>query len=248
MKAEHRRQQADQERQRRDQRADQRGVRPSAPGRAGQGARATPSRPLFNLMLRLNRFGRMALSREDLVASLKDINVGGVTDPIKTGDGYQILRVDSRTPAGTAATFNENRVREAMLMEVRGAVDSQGNVIAWDYHVWTPTHSSRPNASGGSLLGGSLAGISAGKPSHSGADRNANHTYDFQNNRVMVHWLNSSPIRASALRGLGSPQNTFANESFMDELAALTIAARRRGRDERGRVICLDHSGLRPAA
>lgn len=38
--------------------------------------------------------------------------------------------------------------------------------------------------------------------------------------QVIVHWLNSSPIRASALRGLGSPQNTFANESFMDELAA----------------------------
>jgi CO/xanthine dehydrogenase Mo-binding subunit len=61
--------------------------------------------------------------------------------------------------------------------------------------------------------------MSAGKPNQSGADRNANHTYNFQNNRVMVHWLNSSPIRASALRGLGSPQNTFANESFMDELA-----------------------------
>src|SRR5215813_6630341 len=107
----------------------------------------------------------------------------------------------------------------AMVMEVRGAVDSQGNVIAWDYHVWTPTHSSRPNASGGSLLAGSLVGISAGKPNQSGADRNANHAYDFPNNRVIVHWLNSSPIRASALRGLGSPQNTFANESFMDELA-----------------------------
>src|SRR5262249_25736006 len=51
----------------------------------------------------------------------------------------------------------------AMVMEVRGAVDSQGNVMAWDYQVWTPTHSSRPNASGGSLLAGSLAGISAGK-------------------------------------------------------------------------------------
>ena len=107
----------------------------------------------------------------------------------------------------------------AMVMEVRGAVDSQGNVVAWDYEVWTPTHSSRPNASGGSLLAGSLAGISAGKANQSGADRNANHTYNFQNNRVMVHWLNSSPIRASALRGLGSPQNTFANESFIDELA-----------------------------
>ena len=107
----------------------------------------------------------------------------------------------------------------AMVMDVRGAVDSQGNVTAWDYQVWTPTHSSRPNASGGSLLAGSLAGISAGKANQSGADRNANHTYDFQNNRVIVHWLNSSPIRASALRGLGSPQNTFANESFIDELA-----------------------------
>ena len=106
-----------------------------------------------------------------------------------------------------------------MVMDVRGAVDSQGNVTAWDYQVWTPTHSSRPNASGGSLLAGSLAGISAGKANQAGADRNANHTYDFQNNRVMVHWLNSSPIRASALRGLGSPQNTFANESFIDELA-----------------------------
>ena len=108
----------------------------------------------------------------------------------------------------------------AMVMDVRGGVDSQGNVVAWDYQVWTPTHSSRPNSSAGSLLAGSLAGMPTGKPNQSGADRNANHTYNFQNNRVMVHWLNSSPIRASALRGLGSPQNTFANESFMDELAA----------------------------
>ena len=38
--------------------------------------------------------------REDLTASLKDVKVGGITDPIKAGDGYQILRVNSRTPAG----------------------------------------------------------------------------------------------------------------------------------------------------
>ena len=107
----------------------------------------------------------------------------------------------------------------AMVIDVAGGLDSQGNVIAWDYRVWTPTHSSRPNASAGSLLAGSLAEMPAGKPNQSGADRNANHNYNFQNNRVTVHWLNSSPIRASALRGLGSPQNTFANESFMDELA-----------------------------
>ncbi|HEX6716259.1 MAG TPA: peptidyl-prolyl cis-trans isomerase [Pyrinomonadaceae bacterium] len=55
--------------------------------------------------------------REDLAATLKDVKAGGVTEPIKTGDGYQILRVDARTPAGTTATFNDNRVREAMLGE-----------------------------------------------------------------------------------------------------------------------------------
>ena len=107
----------------------------------------------------------------------------------------------------------------AMVMEVRGGLDQQGNVTAWNFEGWTPTHSNRPNGSAGSLLAGSLAGMSAGKANLSGAERNANHTYNFTNNRVMVHWLNSSPLRASALRGLGSPQNTFTNESFMDELA-----------------------------
>jgi CO/xanthine dehydrogenase Mo-binding subunit len=37
---------------------------------------------------------------------------------------------------------------------------------------------------------------------------------------VTSHPVSSFPIRTSSLRGLGSPQNSFANESFMDELAA----------------------------
>lgn len=55
--------------------------------------------------------------REDLLAALKDVKAGGVTEPIRTNEGYQILRVDARTPAGTTPVFNENRVRESMLME-----------------------------------------------------------------------------------------------------------------------------------
>ena len=58
--------------------------------------------------------------REDLVAALKNVKVGGVTDPIKAGDGFQILKVDERTPAGSTPTFNDNRVREAMLGERQG--------------------------------------------------------------------------------------------------------------------------------
>ena len=55
--------------------------------------------------------------REDLVNALKDVKIGGITDPIKTGDGFQILRVDGRTPPAATPTFNDNRVREAMLGE-----------------------------------------------------------------------------------------------------------------------------------
>ena len=55
--------------------------------------------------------------REDLAAALKDVKAGGVTDPIRTNEGYQILRVDTRTPAGTTPTFNDNRVRETMLLD-----------------------------------------------------------------------------------------------------------------------------------
>ena len=57
--------------------------------------------------------------REDLVKSLSSVQVGNVTEPIRTPDGYQILRIDARTPAGSTPTFNENRVREAMLMETQ---------------------------------------------------------------------------------------------------------------------------------
>ncbi|MBC8032084.1 MAG: peptidyl-prolyl cis-trans isomerase [Pyrinomonadaceae bacterium] len=55
--------------------------------------------------------------REDIAASVKNVKVGGVSEPLRSNDGYQILRVDERTSAGTSATFNENRVREAITME-----------------------------------------------------------------------------------------------------------------------------------
>jgi peptidyl-prolyl cis-trans isomerase SurA len=58
--------------------------------------------------------------REDIANSVKNVKVGGVSDPLRTNDGYQILRVDERPPGSTTATFNENQVREAITIE-RGA-------------------------------------------------------------------------------------------------------------------------------
>ena len=109
----------------------------------------------------------------------------------------------------------------AMVVDVRGAVDGQGKVSAWDYTVWTSTHSTRPGGQAANLLPGML--VSPPPPDAqnglTGGDRNAPTNYTFANNRVTVHWLTHSPIRVSALRSLGAMANTFANESFMDELA-----------------------------
>ena len=55
--------------------------------------------------------------REDLVDSIKNVKVGGVSDVIKTSEGYQILKVDERTAAGTTPSFNDNQVREQMMYE-----------------------------------------------------------------------------------------------------------------------------------
>jgi parvulin-like peptidyl-prolyl isomerase len=54
--------------------------------------------------------------REDIAAAIRNIKVGGISQPVKTNDGYQILRVDERIPA-TTGVFNQNRVREAMTIE-----------------------------------------------------------------------------------------------------------------------------------
>ena len=55
--------------------------------------------------------------REDIAAAIKIVKVGGVSDPLRTNDGYQILRVDERTAASDASVFNENQVREAITIE-----------------------------------------------------------------------------------------------------------------------------------
>ena len=40
--------------------------------------------------------------RPDIAAAIKNVKAGAVTDPFKTDEGYQILRVDTRT-AGSSA-------------------------------------------------------------------------------------------------------------------------------------------------
>jgi CO/xanthine dehydrogenase Mo-binding subunit len=115
----------------------------------------------------------------------------------------------------------------AMVMEVHGGLDSQGNVVAWDYHVWSPSHTRRPRFAAQLVTAQLLSGGPApGARGSFGAERNARTNYAFPSQtaqpaqRVTVHYVPNSFLRVSSFRSLGGSMNTFANESFIDELAA----------------------------
>jgi peptidyl-prolyl cis-trans isomerase SurA len=55
--------------------------------------------------------------RPDIAAAVKRVNPGGVSEPLKTDEGYQILRVDARTAGSNTPTFIENSVREVITRE-----------------------------------------------------------------------------------------------------------------------------------
>lgn len=109
----------------------------------------------------------------------------------------------------------------AMVMEVSAGLDGQGRVVAWDYHVWSPSHVARARFAGQLVTAQLIAGKPAPQSRFSfGAERNAPTNYSFPVQRVTVHYLGNSLLHASSFRSLGGAENTFANESFMDELAA----------------------------
>jgi CO/xanthine dehydrogenase Mo-binding subunit len=115
----------------------------------------------------------------------------------------------------------------AMVMDVVAGLDGGGRIVGWDYAVWTPTHSSRPGggaAGAANFVAAQLTGATPATRPSLGGDRNARHTYSIPSTRVVAHLLQSAPLRTSSFRGLGSPQNSFANESFMDELALAAAA------------------------
>jgi nicotinate dehydrogenase subunit B len=113
----------------------------------------------------------------------------------------------------------------AMVTKATAGLDANGNIVDWDYAVWSNTHSTRPGGAGSMLAGQSLAQpfpMPEPKPlpqPEGGGDRNAIPLYRLPSARVMHHFLPDMPLRVSALRALGAYMNVFSVESFMDELA-----------------------------
>ncbi len=116
-----------------------------------------------------------------------------------------------------------------MVMELKGSLDASGRVVDWNHELWSYTHVTRPgfdrdgvNLTAAWLINNPLpAGPAINIPQPSGgSDRNALPLYVFPQQKVTNHLLLDTPIRTSALRGLGAYPNVFALESFMDEMAA----------------------------
>ena len=113
----------------------------------------------------------------------------------------------------------------AMLTEAKAALDAGGNIVGWEYDVWSNAHSTRPGNAGSLLPSWHLATPFAPQVPQpiplpeGGGDRNAIPLYKLPNARVVHHFIPAMPVRVSALRALGAYMNVFSIESFIDELA-----------------------------
>jgi CO/xanthine dehydrogenase Mo-binding subunit len=118
----------------------------------------------------------------------------------------------------------------AQLLDLRGGIDAEGRIVAWETQMWLPTSTpgNRP------ILAVDAAGLSQSHGQGAGQiSQNGDPPYTAPNVRVTVHWTNETPLRISNLRAPGKIANTFAVESFTDELASAAgidpVAFRLRG-------------------
>src|SRR6059036_2909085 len=103
------------------------------------------------------------------------------------------------------------------VLDLRGGIDAQGRIVAWETQMWLPT----TIPGGRSLLGVDAAGITQAHGQGAGQiSQNGDPPYAASNVRVVVHWMKESPLRISNLRAPGKIANVFAVESFTDEMAS----------------------------
>jgi nicotinate dehydrogenase subunit B len=129
----------------------------------------------------------------------------------------------------------------AWRIEERAGLDAQGNIVAWEHEAWTPGLGNRPGpATPGNVITGMLLGFepapfspapaqppraynnnSNGIPSYVAGNVGGSPggTGTVKSEKALVHNV-VSPFWTGPLRSPARLQNTFAHESFMDELAA----------------------------
>ena len=109
------------------------------------------------------------------------------------------------------------------LLDYRATVDGEGRITAWESDIFLPERPLR--RSGVTLLGAVLANLPKfGPESANLANPGLGVPYALPNSKLTAHWLVDTPLPAAWIRAPGRMQNTFGNESFLDEIAAATGA------------------------
>ena len=100
----------------------------------------------------------------------------------------------------------------AQLHELRGALDANGNISAWETQMWVPDGPQGTRA----LLGPESAGMSQTHGQGAGLmTLNLDPPYHVSNLRIVSHHLKDTPLRLSNLRAPGKIANVFAVESWL---------------------------------
>jgi CO/xanthine dehydrogenase Mo-binding subunit len=106
------------------------------------------------------------------------------------------------------------------LLDVRAAVGEGGDVLAWETRTWLPAATqalpSIPLIAPGEAGIAQPLGRAAGQ-----VQQNIDPPYRVGAVHAVVHWIEDSPFRTSPIRTPGKIANTFAVESFVDEVCAL---------------------------
>ncbi len=102
------------------------------------------------------------------------------------------------------------------LVDMEAALDAHGDVVAWSSQFFIPQGA----AGFVPLVPASLAALPHTTVlSPGGITGNTAIQYAIPNIRTVAHRLETTPLRPSWIRTPGRMQNTYANESFLDELA-----------------------------
>lgn len=119
----------------------------------------------------------------------------------------------------------------AMVNTLSASLDSDGNILDWEHHIYSTPHGTRPGGHPGRLLSAQYLDPpiqqpvpTDGGPPNFSATRNGLSNYEFPGERVVTHFITEMPLRVSSTRGLGAYANVMAGEQFIDELAVMAGA------------------------
>ncbi|MCC7274194.1 MAG: xanthine dehydrogenase family protein molybdopterin-binding subunit [Alphaproteobacteria bacterium] len=103
------------------------------------------------------------------------------------------------------------------LIDMRAAVDG-GDVVGWESMAFIPD---RPKGFAVTLVAAELAGLPKDEAFPGNVHQGLAIPYAFPNIKATARWLAETPLKPSWIRTPGRMQNTFANESFIDECATV---------------------------